>query len=398
MKRLSIVAALVAIGVAVPLSIGSSHREAPLTSLDPTADDTDVYAYTAKDAPDALTVVANWVPFEDPAGGPNFYRFDERARYYINVDNTGDGKYDVRYRFKFQDRYENGGNSFLYALPPRDVDRRPEPAPEAVLRRGAARYGYAKSASASKKGKKHSRKGTARKRKHGKRSKRVLRSVRTVARNIPVAPNNVGPKTIPDYDKVANQAITELPGGGKVFAGQRDDPFFVDLGATFDAINIDSRRPGSAGNRAAARTTSPATACTRSSSRCPRRGSPGTATRWTPPNDKNAVVGVWASTERKRVSVLASASRGDNDATDGGRLRAGLPPREPARERGRHPGQEEGHVQPHDSGPRRRAVRQVRGQAGAGGGPEPAVPGRRERARDRTARTSSRPCCRACRA
>ena len=109
MKRLSIVAALVAIGVAVPLSIGSSHREAPLTSIDPTADDTDVYAYTAKDAPDALTVVANWVPFEDPAGGPNFYRFDQRARYYINVDNTGDGKYDVRYRFTFRDVYENGG-------------------------------------------------------------------------------------------------------------------------------------------------------------------------------------------------------------------------------------------------------------------------------------------------
>ena len=99
MKRLSIVAALVAIVVAVPLSIGSRHREAPLTSIDPTADDTDVYAYTAKDAPDDLTVVANWVPFEDPAGGPNFYKFDQKARYYINIDNTGDGKYDVRYRF-----------------------------------------------------------------------------------------------------------------------------------------------------------------------------------------------------------------------------------------------------------------------------------------------------------
>ena len=139
MKRLSIVAALVAIGVAVPLSIGSSHREAPLTSIDPTADDTDVYAYTAKDAPDALTVVANWVPFEDPAGGPNFYKFDQKARYYINVDNTGDGKYDVRYRFKFRDKYEKRRqDSFLYALPRCDVDRRPEAAPEAVLRRGAA--------------------------------------------------------------------------------------------------------------------------------------------------------------------------------------------------------------------------------------------------------------------
>ena len=70
MKRLAIVAALLAIGVAVPLSLGSSHREAPLTSIDPTGDDTDVYAFTAPDAQHSLTVVANWVPFEDPAGRP----------------------------------------------------------------------------------------------------------------------------------------------------------------------------------------------------------------------------------------------------------------------------------------------------------------------------------------
>ena len=79
MRKLAIAAALVAIAIAVPLSLGSSHREAPLTALDPTGDDTDVYAFTANDATDALTVVANWIPFEDPAGGPNFYRFDDRA-------------------------------------------------------------------------------------------------------------------------------------------------------------------------------------------------------------------------------------------------------------------------------------------------------------------------------
>ncbi len=139
MKRLSIVAALVAIGVAVPLSIGSSHREAPLTSIDPTADDTDVYAYTAKDAPDALTIVANWVPFEDPAGGPNFYKFDPKARYYINVDNTGDGKYDVRYRFTFRDFREERQGLVPVRVPRCGVDRRTTAVPEAVLRRGAAR-------------------------------------------------------------------------------------------------------------------------------------------------------------------------------------------------------------------------------------------------------------------
>src|SRR3954463_6831973 len=114
-----IVALMAAVGagvLSVALSSGSSHREAPLTSIDPTADDTDLYAYTADDAPGSLTVVANWIPFEDPAGGPNFYRLDDRAHYYINVDNTGDGRYDVRYEFKFRTHVRDK-ESFLYALP-----------------------------------------------------------------------------------------------------------------------------------------------------------------------------------------------------------------------------------------------------------------------------------------
>src|SRR4051795_1746321 len=112
----ALLAALAAGAIAVAIGFGSSHREAPLTSIDPTGDDTDVYAFTAPDAPSALTVVANWIPFEDPAGGPNFYRFDDKAKYYINVDNTGDGKYDVRYQFRFKTTVRNP-NSFLYALP-----------------------------------------------------------------------------------------------------------------------------------------------------------------------------------------------------------------------------------------------------------------------------------------
>src|SRR5947208_15076073 len=116
MRRIALIAALIAAAIAVPLSFGSSHREAPLSSIDPTADDTDLYAFKAKDAPDALTVVANWIPFEDPAGGPNFYKFDDRAHYYINVDNTGDGVADLRYQFAFKTHVLNK-NSFLYALP-----------------------------------------------------------------------------------------------------------------------------------------------------------------------------------------------------------------------------------------------------------------------------------------
>src|SRR3954467_6215550 len=117
MRRLSLFATLIAAAlVAAALSFGSSHREAPNTSQDPAADDTDVYAFTADDAPGHLTVVANWIPFEDPAGGPNFYNFDPKAHYYINVDNTGDGRYDVRYLFTFGTTVVNK-NSFAAATP-----------------------------------------------------------------------------------------------------------------------------------------------------------------------------------------------------------------------------------------------------------------------------------------
>src|SRR5437868_6708707 len=208
MKRLAIVAALLAIGVGVPLSLRSSHREAPLTSIDPTADDTDVYAFTAPEAQHSLTVVANWVPFEDPAGGPNFYKFDPKARYYINIDNTGDGRPDVRYRFRFKDHVRNG-DSFLYAFPgvksiddPKlnvyqtyDVDR---------LVYGKGGHWYADEAK-SKKGRKHRKhkrhhKGHSR---HHSKGGYHLRSVREVVEDAFVAPNNVGPKTIPNYDAVA---------------------------------------------------------------------------------------------------------------------------------------------------------------------------------------------------
>ena len=115
MKKLVLAAALAAFAIAVPMSVGSSHREAPLTSIDPTGDNTDTYAFTAEDAPGTLTIAANWVPFEDPAGGPNFYRFDDNAHYYLNIDNSGDGVADIRYVFDFDTEVRNQ-DSFLYGL------------------------------------------------------------------------------------------------------------------------------------------------------------------------------------------------------------------------------------------------------------------------------------------
>ena len=309
MKRLApaAVAALVAIGIAVPLSIGSSHREAPLTSIDPTADDTDVYAFTAKDATDKLTVVANWIPFEDPAGGPNFYRFDDRARYYINVDNTGDGKADVKYRFKFRTKVRNE-ESFLYAVP--QVTSIDDPDLNVIQTYSVERLRYSNgwvSDSKARSSSRHKSSGKHRS-KHRRHYRRKLRSVDTIARNIPVAPNNTGDKTFPDYNAVANQAITDLPRGGKVFAGPREDPFFVDLGATFDAINI---RKGT-GAEGGGKDDLAGYGVHSIVLQVPEGKVTKNGEEVSSPDAKNAVVGVWASTERPRFQVLNDRKGWDN--------------------------------------------------------------------------------------
>ena len=330
MKKLALVAALAAVAVAVPLGIGSSHREAPLTAIDPTADDTDVYAFTAKNDPatarneeDQLTVVSNWIPFEDPAGGPNFYRFDDRARYYINVDNDGDGRADVRYRFKFKTTYENP-NSFLYAAP--QVTSLDDPQLFVKQSYDIYRVGEAKAHSSSKKSKKH--RGNRKKNRRGKhrRAKRSnAREVR-IANDYPVAPNNVGPKTMPDYDALARQAIKDLPGGGRVFVGQRDDPFFVDLGATFDGINLDGRGtlPGNKGggkdDLAGYSVHSivlqvPEQAVTKNGEKADRPRDDdddddrdADDAKASGSNGSKNVVGIWASTERRKLQVTDNAN------------------------------------------------------------------------------------------
>jgi hypothetical protein len=262
-------AALTAIAVAVTLGVGSSHREAPLSSLDPTGDDTDLYAFTAKDAPGAITIVSNWIPFEDPAGGPNFYRFDDRARYYLNVDNTGDGRADVRYRFTFKTTVGNK-ETFLYALPGVTSIN------DAKLN---VKQTYKVERLTYRKGK--------------------LRSTRTVAANLPVAPNNVGPKTFPNYNAVADQAVRTLPGGGKVFAGQREDPFFVDLGATFDGINLRNATGNAGGGKDdLAGYGVHSIALQVPEAQVTRDGQAVGAA-----DAENAVVGLWASTERRRLQV-----------------------------------------------------------------------------------------------
>lgn len=220
LKIAPLLAAAAAATVIPTFAGGSSHREAPGISQDPTADNTDVYAFVSPDKPDTATLVANFIPFEEPAGGPNFFGFSDNVRYQIKIDNTGDGNEDIAYRFRFKTTYKNP-DSFLYNGGKVTFD----PATGTYTNLNVVQtYDVTK---VTFKG-------------NGK-----VKSIKTIGRNLVSPPNNVGPKSTPDYASLAAAAVHGLPGGGQVFAGQRDDPFFVDLGATFDLINIDAPgRPG----------------------------------------------------------------------------------------------------------------------------------------------------------
>src|SRR5215469_940739 len=95
----------------------SSHREAPEISKDPVADSTDVYAFVSPDRPDTVTLIANYIPLQGPAGGPNFYEFGDDVLYEIHIDNNGDGWPDITYQFRFQTVLRNPG-TFLYNTGP----------------------------------------------------------------------------------------------------------------------------------------------------------------------------------------------------------------------------------------------------------------------------------------
>jgi Domain of unknown function (DUF4331) len=277
-RALAVVAAAVAAAaIAVPLGFGSSHREAPNIALDPSADNTDVYAFKADDAPNRLTIAADWIPGQVPANGPNFFRFDDRADYYVNIDNTGDGVADVKYLFKFHTQTRNP-NSFLYAGP--GTEDFNDPGLNVIQRYDLIREEL-----------------TGGRVKHSK----------TIAHNLPVAPPNIGPKTFPHYQKFVNQSINTLGDGTKVFVGERDDPFFVDLGATFDAINV---RQGT-GNEGQGKDDLSGYWTSSTVLQVPERQVTRNGKSVSRPSANNAVVGVWSSTERRRLQVTnASLAQG----------------------------------------------------------------------------------------
>jgi hypothetical protein len=173
----------------------SSHREAPEISKDPVADSTDVYAFVSPDNPDTVTLIANYIPLQGPAGGPNFYEFGDDVLYEIHIDNNGDGRADISYQFRFQTTVRDP-DTFLYNVGPIESLSSPN-------------WNRVQTYSVSVNG-------------------------RSLGSGLSCPPCNIGPLSTPDYAGLAAAAVHGLGGGTSVFAGQRAEAFYVDLGAIFD--------------------------------------------------------------------------------------------------------------------------------------------------------------------
>jgi Domain of unknown function (DUF4331) len=214
-QLLLVLAALAASAVALAFvgfekpADASSHREAPFISGDPLADATDVYAFRSPDRPNTVTLIANYLPAEEAAAGPNFYKFGRDVLYEINIDNDADARDDLSFQFRFRNKI-NKDDTFLYNTGPVTSLKDPDLNQEQFYSVSMLRDGD-----------------------HND----PLRTGKVLASNLQVAPANVGPVSYPDgYRKVANQARYDIGGGIRVFAGPRDDPFFADLGGIFDLL------------------------------------------------------------------------------------------------------------------------------------------------------------------
>ncbi len=265
----------------------TSHREAPKISKDPVADNTDLYAFVSPDKPDTVTILANYIPLEEPAGGPNFNTFGDDVLYEIMIDNDGDGIENVTYQFKFKTKIGNP-DTFLYNTGP-------------ISSLTDSSWNVKQNYSVTKVlGPRRSGNST------------VLGS------NLPTPPVNIGPRSTPNYTDLANAAINTLSDGSLVFAGQRDEAFYVDLGSIFDLATLRPFQnlhliptPAAPGVDTTKGFSVHTIAIQVSKTMLTKGGSSPTN-----PLNKNSVVGIWASASRRKATILP----GDGDDDDNGQF------------------------------------------------------------------------------
>ena len=251
------------VALAIMPGQASSHREAPLTAQDPTADNTDVYAFVSPDEPDKVTLISNFIPFQKADGGPNFFQFDPNVVYEIHIDNNGDAVEDITYQWRFTTEIRNP-STFLYntgtVTTLDDPDLNVRQFYRLVRIDGPRRTG----------------------------------TVTELSGRLPVPPPNIGPRSTPNYASLGG-GVQQLAGNTRVFAGQRDEGFYVDLGI-FDLLGVGSGQieDGTAGFNVSS------LAIQVPKSTLARGGT-------TPVNasDPNAIIGVWSTASRFTTRTLS---------------------------------------------------------------------------------------------
>jgi hypothetical protein len=266
----------------------SSHREAPEISKDPVADSTDVYAFVSPDAPNTVTLIANYIPLQGPDSGPNFYEFGDDVLYTINVDNNGDGKADIAFEFLFTTTNAPGASSyFLYNTGP--MTTLPSPAWSRPQTFTLTEIRYTP---------------------WGEPESRVLGT------NLLVPPCNVGPLSTPNYAAnlvsaalAHNQSVVGFP----VFAGQRAEGFYVDLGAVFDLGDL---RPFEQAHAGSTLTRMPGINSTDTLNvhslalQVPIAALTATGRAPSGVDDPHSVIGVWTTAQRQTARVLSNNCQG----------------------------------------------------------------------------------------
>ncbi len=250
----------------------SSHREAPEISKDPVADNTDTYAFVSPDQPDTVTLISNYVPLEEPPGGPNFFEFGDDVLYEIKVDNDGDGLAEITYQFRFQTQTRNP-NTFLYNT-------------GQITSISSSNWNRPQFYSVTK----------------------VDASGHSTVLGTKLAcpPCNIGPRSTPNYSTLAGQAVHKLASGEVVFAGQRAEGFYVDLGSIFDLADLrpfqnlhlipSPAAPGVNGTQGLNVHTI--------AIQVPKKHLTRDGSNPTNEADPRSVIGVWASASRQKASVF----------------------------------------------------------------------------------------------
>ena len=253
----------------------SSHKEAPGIVNDAAADNTDVYAFVSPDDPSTVTLIANFVPLEDPDGGPNFFEFGDDVLYQIHISNSGTSRPDISYQFRFRTEIENE-NTFLYNTGPITSLDSPN---------WNRRQYYS----------------LVRVDKHGSHTRVV---------GAPCPPCNIGPGSTPNYAALAEAAVTKIEPGGKVFAGQRAEGFYVDLGAIFDLADLRPFQQLNAFNKMPAAPGINSTAAKNIHSLVLQVPKSELSLKWTDPKDPRATIGVWASASRQKTRLYNTPGPG----------------------------------------------------------------------------------------